>query len=107
MHSQKGLQAPRSGLTLLRALAVSWTLWQRKQSPNVLMKTKEFKLLVSGSQLHRITELPKEILKKKTIPVVPYASDSDSEGLGGGNGHDVRGRNLIFPSIMNIGNKSQ
>lgn len=93
MHSQKGLQAPRSGLKLLRALAVSWTLGQRKQSPNVLMKTKELKLLVSGSQLHRITELPKGILrKKKPIPVAPYPSDSDSEGLGGGedaggNGH--------------------
>lgn len=85
MHSQKGLQAPRSGLTLLRALAVSWTLGQRKQSPNVLMKTKELKLLVSGSQLHRITELPKGILKK-TVPVAPYPSDSDSEGLGGGGG---------------------
>lgn len=64
MHSEKGLQAPWSGLTLLRALTVSWSLGQRKQSPNVQMKTKEFKLLVSGFQLHRITELPKGILKK-------------------------------------------
>lgn len=79
---REGPVAPRSALTFLRAQAVSGSLresnipkmsWPKKQRA-------QCKLLVSGSQLHRIIESPRELWK--SIHAVPYPSDSDSEGLG-------------------------